>query len=880
MNENKIYISGLCPYCPATLDYAEDQKAVVCSCCKNAVPTRLLRPLGSRDADGSDSEESRKIAENVTSASLGLIYLDNFCDSFDWREFAHNAELSVRVLDAIAEISRLKFSSDPLTYLLAFRCTAIPVLKKIEGLDVLEVEIIDNYKSDDISDAFEYTDLYCDITHTVASKRDGIIAKLEKDVALAKKFGIDAKIADDLDKSLAVFRDKVGAVTVASGIESVPGYLKAKELRDGELYLKFREKGIDAEKTYEKAIGLIAEGNVDSALHLLGAINGYKDSAKLIARHSTIFKFNDELFEMAGKCYFVKDEVSYFNVSEDQPEEAAAKTQKLYEIVKNVPTGSPVLSGISKIIHCYGSRIFFVRGGVNVCAYESKSANTFANVKVLDEAPRGDYVIGSDSDIFYSSDKSKFFFRKKLREVTEKRGCFGRRKKSDKPKINRQNNYSVVLIDMDAATSKVILPEVVDIMDFYNDKIFYTKVSGEGESSFRIYDINTGEDKQILNANCIIHNVDGDRIIYSRWAPSKYNLDLYSISVSTGETTLIDTNISGYYTTYGGKVFYTVGTGACARLYSAGLDGENIVEVMEDPGSICEVNSGWLYYVSGKGKNACLMKVRADGEGNTLVASRFDRLVKMQGGYIYYVSTSGELCVVRSDGHDAKRISSDVSGQDIIIDNSKIYYLKRDVVANATDSSDGYGLSLYTTDLEGKRFRKLAHDVVAMTDYDEEYIYICKTRLNYYKIETPIDKDNSKTETVSRNVTYYEAYNKLTGKFSEIVHIGAPTPETISYQAGCFLRRKTYTKESVITEMHAEFKRTNVAASGLVLGEEMEAARREQEIADAERESKRKKRNKKSKDSEQDTAQTQDAAEGTTATEGAADAGTSSTDTE
>ena len=45
MNENKLFLSGVCPYCPAVLDYAEDSRAVTCHSCGNVVPTRILRPL-------------------------------------------------------------------------------------------------------------------------------------------------------------------------------------------------------------------------------------------------------------------------------------------------------------------------------------------------------------------------------------------------------------------------------------------------------------------------------------------------------------------------------------------------------------------------------------------------------------------------------------------------------------------------------------------------------------------------------------------------------------------------------------------------------------------------------------------------------------------
>ena len=54
MSENKLYISGLCPYCALTLDYSEEDDAVECCGCKNAVPTRILRPL-SVECKGTES---------------------------------------------------------------------------------------------------------------------------------------------------------------------------------------------------------------------------------------------------------------------------------------------------------------------------------------------------------------------------------------------------------------------------------------------------------------------------------------------------------------------------------------------------------------------------------------------------------------------------------------------------------------------------------------------------------------------------------------------------------------------------------------------------------------------------------------------------------
>ena len=838
MNENKLILSGVCPYCPAVLDYAEDARAVTCHSCGNIVPTRILRPLDFAKHERKESEDDRRIADAVTSSGAGIIYFDNFCSDYNWREFALNANLSIPTLDSIAEACKIKFSADPITYLLHFRCVAIPVTKKIEGLDVLEIEIIDNYKSDDLSDLFEYVDLYSTITHAIVEKRESIIKTLSKDIMLAKRFGADPHIVADLERTFAMFVEKINSVKATSNIEEIPGYQKAKELKDAKLAAKIRKVGIDAEKTYKKAMALLKYGNIDNALHLFCAIHGYKDSDKYIDDNSMIFKFNDELAQMAGKFYVIRRDVAQtFNV--DDPTPASMRTMSLYEISNGTPSGAPSLTMVSDIIHSFGSRIFFIRNDVSICCYDTKSLDYSANVKILDEAPSGDYVNRHPKPVFYSSDKTKFFIRKKLREETVKPGCF--RRKKNKSTINRANNYSIVLVDMDNVTSKVILPEVVDIMDYYDDKIFYTTVEhGSQFPSFRVYDIATEESTEILNSNCVIHDVNDGKIIYSLRVPSIYNMDIYSIDIKTEEPHLIDENISDFYTTHGNKVFYIVGTQNDKRLYSANLDGTDRCEIMENPGRICTFSSGWLYYINGEGANTCLMKVSIDGSKNMLVASRFEKLVKVLNGYIYYIATNGDLKVVRSDGTGDTRIAAGIDDLSrIIIDNEKVYYLKRDYLGPTNDNESGLGYSLYTTDLQGKNLHKLAHDVSAISEYNDRYIYLCKHRGVKYSIKTPINRKDSTTELVSKNLTYYEFYDKASCKFNEIVHFGVPTRSIVSYKKSFWPFSKYVTDQSVISEIHPDYVREGVAPVGMVRNEELEKMRRAMARIEAEKQEKR-----------------------------------------
>lgn len=839
MSENKLILSGVCPYCPAILDYAEDARAVTCHSCGNVVPTRILRPLDFAKHEQRETEDDRRIADAVTSSGAGIIYFDNFCSDYNWREFALNANLSIPTLDSIAEACKIKFSADPITYLLHFRCVAIPVTKKIEGLDVLEIEIIDNYKSDDLSDLFEYVDLYSTITHAIVENRESILKTLAKDIMLAKRFGADPHIVADLERTFEVFVEKINSVRATSNIEEIPGYQKAKELKDAKLAADIRKIGIDAEKTYRKAKNLLWQGNVDNALHLFCAIHGYKDSDKYIDDNSMIFKFNDELAEMAGRFYVVRRDAAY-TFDAENPTPQSPRTMSLYEIFNGTPSGAPALTMVSDIIHSFGSRIFFIRNDVSICCYDTNSLDYSANVKILDEAPSGDYVNRHPKPVFYSSDKTKFFIRKKLREETAKPGCFGRKKKKANT-INRSNNYSIVLVDMDNVTSKVILPEVVDIMDYYDDKIFYTTVEhGSQFPSFRVYDIVTEESTEILNSNCVIHDVKDGKIIYSLRVPSIYNMDIYSIDIKTEEHHLIDENISDFYTTHGNKVFYIVGTQNDKRLYSANLDGTERCEIMENPGRICTFSSGWLYYINGEGANACLMKVSIDGSKNMLVASRFEKLVKVLNGYIYYIATNGDLKVVRSDGTGDTRIAAGIDDLSrIIIDNEKVYYLKRDYLGPTDENASGLGYSLYTTDLNGKNLHKLAHDVSAISEYNDRYIYLCKYRGAKYSIKTPINRKDSTTELVSKSLTYYESYDKTTCKFKEIVHFGAPTRSIVSYKKSFWPFSKYVTDQSVISEVHSDYARENVAPVGMVRNEELEKMRRAMARLEAEKQEKR-----------------------------------------
>ena len=836
MEENKIILTGLCPYCAATLDYAEDKAAVVCHSCGSALPVNMLRLAANASDSASDTDADRSIAEGVTSASAGLIYTDNFCREFDWAEFAATVSLTIPRLDAISESCKIKFSSDPVTYILDFRRLALPILKKIEGLSVLEHEIVTNYKNDDISDLFEYFDIYSAITNAVVAERNGIYKQLHNDIMLAKKFGADERVIKDLEESLDVFEARTASVTAVNDISEIEAYKRAKDAKDAVVAAKYRAAGIDAEGTYVRAHEFLDMCEVDKALNLLHAISEYKDAYDLIADHSGIFNFDDELIEMAGKRYVIKNSRPvYFDVT--NPERTNAPTRALFEIVNGAPAEEPALTQISELIGSYGTRIFFIRNDSSICCYDTSDPALYANVRVLDEAPVGDYVADSKHPVLFSADRSKFFIRKKIRDG--KRGCFGKKKN----KVNRQNNYSIILVDMDRTSVSTILPAVVDIMDFYGDSIFYTTLDENGGASFRICNINTLADDAILNAECVIHNVADGRIIYSVWAPNMYNMDLYSIAIDSKESVLLDKNIASYYTTYAGKVFYTVGVAPHSRLYSIDYcGGSDPVEIMSNAGKVCALRSGWIYYVSGEGRNACLMKVSTDGQKIVRVASRFDRLVKMTNGYVYYVNTRDELRVVRCDGNDDRRIIDSIAKERIIIDESNIFCLRYENIG-ADGTPDGY--SLYAIGNNGKGLRKLVHGVNAIKEYDDDTLYLCSKKSADFVVTVPKGQKGSTSHNVTREVTTYRSINMTTRELEDIAVIGIPDIPKTLYRSGCFKTTKSKLGSVVEVSQRPVYRRTGVSKAGEVLEEENRITRELEETKRREKEEKRLAKQKK-----------------------------------
>jgi hypothetical protein len=192
----------------------------------------------------------------------------------------------------------------------------------------------------------------------------------------------------------------------------------------------------------------------------------------------------------------------------------------------------------------------------------------------------------------------------------------------------------------------------------------------------------------------------------------------------------------------------------------------------------------------------------------------------MTNGYVYYVSSADDLIVVRNDGNAERVIAENIAEYEMIIDESHIYYLRREYVGG---EGDGMGKSLYATDLHGKELVKIAHNVTAMKDYSDKAIQITSESVNDYVITKPVGRKKTSVEYVTRTVTAYETVDKATGERQEIMQLGAPEVEYVYRR-----RKKLATTVENIT-VRKGYERRDVSERGLVRYEKTRVLDRQKE---------------------------------------------------
>ncbi|MBQ8322820.1 MAG: DUF5050 domain-containing protein [Clostridia bacterium] len=829
-------LTGLCPNCGNKLVYGKGDATVFCNACDSSVDTSMFSDKASSNGSvggvGASSAAALSMMMGFDNPESGIVYVENYFENYDWEEYQGTTEIVISEIAEIIEKNKIKNGANGQSWYLDYKGLAIPLRKKLEGLAELEKKIGEAYNPEDNTEAYASFDTYCKILAALEKNKAAIFKQLDSDVKYAQKFSLSADKLTEMQKDLTDLKKAFDAkVREVKEIAEVPSYAAAKEELNRKKSLEFSQMGIDAASVYQSACDKLADANPNKseALAMFESIRGYADSIEYIKKINRYFNYNFEFFRFMGKTFIFKEESimpAALNVSKilkkDQQTDMEVQTAlSLYEVVNGVPADEPIVKGIEQIITCYASRLYYFKKDKGITCYD-----VFSKIETaLDSGKKEDYLCdGEEYDLRFLRNGSGFFFKKKLSLKEEKKGCFSFFKKAEP--VERKNNFTVILVDMKSNSSRPIIPEMVDIADYYEDELFYTisapTEKDKDKTRLMVCDVVKGTNSKILDEDCQIHNVLKGHVIYSLWKPNAYNRDLRVYNVENGQDVLIEDNILDYFCVAKDKIYYTIGNDEYCPLMRNNLDGTERMEIMRNVENIVGERAGWLYVKKGGGYNSVLVKLSGDGKTRVVICTQFKEIVEFTENYLYYLDCWDNLHIVRTDGRENRVIANDMErntkGNDgIIINKDSICYERKELV-----DDDVVSRSLYKMDMQGRNVKKLVFNIARMKNFDENSLYYSKEEDLRYKVTTPSEKRNGEP-TVSYatyHVKRYFVYNKNTEKSKLILTLGLPSGK-VSQKGGCFGKKKT--DKEIIYEPVPEvrtFKRKGLAKAGSVYAEQ------------------------------------------------------------
>ena len=841
-------IKGFCPNCMHPLYFEEGQSAVFCNCCDCTVTPKTT--LSATSAAAATATVAAPVI-SFDSAESALIYLENFFETYDWSDYCRRSGYTLEEIEELVTTNKSKNGANAFVWELDFKSVSVPVAKKLVALAEYEKDIADKYDPADTTELFEVFDVYRKVINGLAIDKDAIFARLATDIKYAERFKLEADALAAMKNEFETLKASFEAsVKVVDKIKDVEAYVTAKNKFDEAKKAQLAaEEGINAEDVYKNAVNAYNPESVNNnqALAYFEQIRGYSDANEYIKKINKYFNYHSELFNFSGKSFIFRQvkpaTLPALNLNKPAQDPAAstsdiANTLSLFEVVNGKVLENAVIKGIDQIIKCYGTRLYYFKKLANAnpilnlkkgFGKKAPAADPAAPVEeiaglycydfatlseqCIDQAPRSQYLVNGDYKIYLNDAENRLFFKKKLAvKLADKPGCMDTLlKKAPKVPVEA-NNYCLMGIDMTNNSAKIVIDAMVDIADFYGDSLFFIKAEEptqkfvrEGEKApevithLMVCDVNTGDIAPVLSEKCEIHAVVDKKVVYSLWAPNAYNIDLRVYDLNTGVDTLIEKNVLDFKATNKNAIFYTVGNDDYSSLMRNTYDGNDRVEVMQYATDIVGVFGNWIYIKKGHGYNAALFKLKTDGSKQICLCSQFKKFIKVAEDNVYYLDAWDNLHIVRPDGKEDRLIARDIDIVDgkldasLVITDSKIFYVRRELVDNRLMSK-----SLYSMDMTGHNVKKMVFDIDKMLNYDETKLYYSQLVDMRYKVTVPAAKEAEvKTYYETHQLHKFYTYNKATGTSELVLTLGEPSGKT-SFQKGC--SKKNVTEDIVYVE--------------------------------------------------------------------------------
>lgn len=841
-----------CPNCGYMVVYKEGDERAMCEACDTTFSiAEATASVGGANANSAVADGGAvSLISSIDNSDSALAYLDSFFEGADWNEFYKTPALTFSSIDKMVEKILIKSAASPASWELAFNSLSVPLAKKVEGLNSLEKEFLDEYvKKSDLTEVLGVFELYSKISARLVNEKDALNAKLAHYIKFAEKYGVNEETVAQMKQTAANVDSLLSSVKIVKNYKDLKGFDAAERRKQTIIADKLAKKGIQAEEVYTRARESYRNGDRSNAvLRSFKSIYGYKDSKDYVNELDDwlYFSANDKrLVKLADKFYYVRSaSAPVFTVSTanngggvlgkikgalgggnnensnpyssgGQSEETPAYSMRrleIAEIVDGKPAKTPIVGDITKFIAHYGKYLYFIKNNKCLCVFDSSASKETA-VKEVYPAQEGDFedINGEIKPFYYGVN---MFLRVKLRTSPIKQGCFASLFKKKAESVVNQNNYSLIKIDLSTSQSMQAIPEIVDVMDVYGEEMFFKKsekIGGIDREKFCAYNIETGGVDEILGSDCEIRGVIDGKIVYMTWMPTSYNKDLYVIDVKTKEKTLLESNVYKFFSIIDDKVYYIVGNSYNGTLFSILPDGTNRTQVLLNAQNVANARiiNGWFYVAKGTEYNRVLLKISVDGKKRVPLCAQYKSLVAIKEGVVFYLDTYNCLCAVKVDGTDCREIAEDVLSTYVY--ENEIYIVRAE---NGT-------YSLYRIDIEGNNIKKVIYDVgsVVKNGYDDNGLYIYRTVRVNYAIHTPIDKDNYVTDYENIKIEKFALLNRNSGEIKDILTLGEPEKTASEFKSGCL--RKKITKESIIEVVpnKIEIKRKGVAEAGAVYQE-------------------------------------------------------------
>lgn len=818
-------ISKSCPNCGSAISFDERAMHATCSSCDTSFKVSELMNPGASAADNAVADMAAMFA-SFESPESGLVYLESVFANVDWDLYAKQPTVIIDKVQQMIEKNNIKAGAVATTWYLDFLSLATPLAKKFEGLDKVATEMGEKFNPKDNTTILGDFDNYKAIVKHLILNKEKFIRRLDSDVAFATKLGLDAeKLAEMQEKAAKIKGYYANIPEEAEKVDdiefrAIPGVAAALAKADEKLEAEYSKKGIDAKSAYKDAVQYFnsTNPNKNGALQIFESIIDYKDSADYVEKINKYFDFNGEYFNFLGKSFVfkmaqpeekegeegvnpkAKDKKSAKKgcggkkKAAEEEEEYQGPTLELYEVVDKLPSEKPVIEKITKILTVYANKLFYIKNGKTIAAYDFGALNETE----ICTSKHNDIKLDSR---FYNSTRSKMYLVKDMKEA--KVGCFAKiinkiksifKKKQKAPKV--KNTIALMEINLANNTSLDIIDAAMSIKGIHDDYIFYSVAEDFDEEdlfnkiALRSYNTHNGDKKVVLEDTHEIHEVINGKVVYTVNTPNVWNMQLRVHDIESQTDVVIEDNIYDYKGVHGDRIFYVVGNAAYLPLYSNSFEGNDRVEVMTDVEDILDVINNWIYIqkFSPYYDTNVIYKVSLDGKEKIALCANYKSTVKITDTFFYYIDKQNNLCVVQGNGNGYCKIAEGINKNDIIIDNkrNKIYYLRYETV--------GYNkknYSLYAMDIEGHGVKKVIFDVTAMKDYDKDTLYIKRNERCAFVLKKPgeIKKKKKKGESEGPEITVLDLvrfykFDKATCETELMLTIGMPDAK-YQVKAGC-----------------------------------------------------------------------------------------------